>query len=387
MNKEMNYMVKYLERFDRVPFCVVMDGNEVSIGEGEPKFRVVLKHPISKTALLTSTSLALGESYMKGDLDVEGDLYTALDLFLGQMGRFMTNKTALHRLIYSPTSVKNQKKEVSSHYDIGNEFYRLWLDETLSYSCGYFPYSNSTLKEAQMAKIHHTLEKLHLEKDMYLLDIGCGWGTLLMEAVKNYHVKAIGITLSQEQCKACRERIEAEGLHGEMQVYLMDYRELAGSGMQFDRVVSVGMLEHVGRQNYELFLKNVDSILKPSGLFLLHYISALEEHPGDPWLKKYIFPGGVIPSLREMIHLFGSMHYYTLDVESLRRHYVRTLLCWRDNFDRRRSEITEMFDEEFVRMWELYLCSCAAAFDNGIVDLHQILVSKGINNQIPMIRP
>ena len=157
--------------------------------------------------------------------------------------------------------------------------------------------------------------------------------------------------------------------------------------MQFDRVVSVGMLEHVGRQNYELFLKSVDSVLKPSGLFLLHYISALKEHPGDPWIKKYIFPGGMIPSLREMIQLFGDHRYYTLDVESLRRHYVKTLLCWRDNFEKHREEIAEMFDAEFVRMWELYLCSCAASFDNGIVDLHQILLSKGVNNRIPMTRP
>ncbi|MBU9737633.1 SAM-dependent methyltransferase [Diplocloster agilis] len=387
MKQEMDYIVKHLEKFDQVPFCVAMDQKEYRIGAGDPKFRVVLRNPIPKTALLTSTSLALGESYMKGDLEVEGDLFSALDLFLGQMERFMTNKTVLHKLIHTSTSMKNQKAEVSSHYDIGNDFYRLWLDETLSYSCGYFAKPQDTLYEAQMGKIHHTLDKLELEKDMFLLDIGCGWGYMLIEAAKKYHVKGIGITLSEEQCKACRQRIEEEGLRGEVQVYVMDYRELAGSGMRFDRVVSVGMLEHVGRQNYELFLKSVDSVLKPSGLFLLHYISALKEHPGDPWIKKYIFPGGMIPSLREMIQLFGDHRYYTLDVESLRRHYVKTLLCWRDNFEKHREEIAEMFDTEFVRMWELYLCSCAASFDNGIVDLHQILLSKGVNNRIPMTRP
>ena len=152
MKQEMNFIVKYLEKFDQVPFCVAMDQKEYRIGAGDPKFRVVMRNPISKTALLTSTSLALGESYMKGDLEVEGDLFAALDLFLGQMERFMTNKTVLHKLIHTSTSMKNQKAEVSSHYDIGNDFYRLWLDETLSYSCGYFPKPQEPLNEAQRGK-------------------------------------------------------------------------------------------------------------------------------------------------------------------------------------------------------------------------------------------
>ena len=166
----------------------------------------------------------------------------------------------------------------------------------------------------------------------------------------------------------------------------MDYRDLKGSGLSFDRVVSVGMLEHVGRDNYQLFIDCVDSVLKDGGMFLLHFISALKEHPGDPWIKKYIFPGGMIPSLREMISALAEDSFHTLDVENLRLHYNKTLLCWEQNYREHMEEARAMFDERFLRMWELYLSSCAATFHNGIIDIHQILCTKGINNEIPMVR-
>lgn len=166
----------------------------------------------------------------------------------------------------------------------------------------------------------------------------------------------------------------------------MDYRELEKSGMQFDRVVSVGMLEHVGRGNYELFMKNVNEVLRPKGLFLLHFISGMKEYPGDAWMKKYIFPGGMLPSLREIIQLLPDYELYILDVESLRRHYQKTLLCWRENFNAHKKEIEAEKGEVFVRMWDLYLASCAAAFHQGVIDLHQILMSKGVNNELPMLR-
>ena len=166
----------------------------------------------------------------------------------------------------------------------------------------------------------------------------------------------------------------------------MDYRDLPKSGLSFDRVVSVGMIEHVGRDNYDQFLSCVNQVLKPQGLFLLHFISALKEHPGDAWIKKYIFPGGVVPSLREIIQQSAEYSFYVLDVESLRRHYNRTLRCWDKNFNEHRQEIQDMMGERFTRMWDLYLCACAATFHNGIIDLHQILFSKGVNNQLPMTR-
>lgn len=381
-----NFLISFLQRFDEHPFDVKLHGKTYHIGEGNPTFIVNLKEDIEGRELLTSTSLALGEAYMKGNLDIEGDLFYALNHFLGQMGKFSVDQGKLKKLIFSSQSKKNQEKEVTSHYDIGNEFYRLWLDDTMSYSCGYFKTENDSLYEAQCNKVERILKKLYLKKDMTLLDIGCGWGYLLIRAAKEYGVQGVGITLSKEQKNKFEERIKEEGLTGRVSVELMDYRDLKSWGRTFDRVVSVGMLEHVGRDNYGLFVKSAEAVLNPGGLLLLHYISALKEYPGDPWMKKYIFPGGTIPSLREMISILSDHQFYTLDVESLRRHYCRTLRLWEQNFNDHLPEIQEKMGAEFARMWDLYLNACAATFHNGVIDLHQILSSKGINNHLPMTR-
>lgn len=174
---------------------------------------------------MTSTSIALGEAYMDGSLEIEGDLYEALDHFLGQMGKFSTDQNALKKLIFTSSSKKNQEKEVRSHYDIGNDFYKLWLDETMSYSCGYFKHEDDTLYQAQVNKVDYILEKLYLKEGMTLLDIGCGWGFLLIEAAKKYKVYGTGITLSEEQYKECQKRIKEEGLEDYVKVELMDYRD------------------------------------------------------------------------------------------------------------------------------------------------------------------
>ena len=237
-----------------------------------------------------------------------------------------------------------------------------------------------------MNKIHHILKKLNLSEGLTLLDIGCGWGGLLIEAAKQYKVKGLGITLSEEQYKKFKERIKENNLEDLLDVRLMDYRELKKSGLSFDRIVSVGMIEHVGRPNYDLFFENVDAVLKQGGLFLLHYISGLKESEGDAWIKKYIFPGGVIPSFREIIEISADYKYHTIDVESLRLHYKETLLHWANNFDNNIDEVRKMFDEKFIRMWRMYLYSCAASFNNGVIDLHQILFVKGVNNNLPMTR-
>lgn len=382
----MSYISQYLKDLIPVSFELETAEEFQTIGTGPAEFKVTLKRPLPKTELLKSTSLALGEAYMRGDIELNRDLFEVLDLFMGQMGKFKSNKRALRSLIQTSRSKGNQKKEVTSHYDIGNDFYRLWLDETMSYSCGYFKHAGDSLFEAQVQKVDHILEKLQLEKGMTLLDIGCGWGFLLKRAAQHYGVKGVGITLSEEQYRQFSEEIRDQHLEEKLEVRLMDYRDLKKSGLQFDRVVSVGMLEHVGRGNYECFLDQVEAVLKPEGLFLLHYISALEEYPGDPWMRKYIFPGGTVPSLREIIGMMPDYRFYTLDVESLRRHYTQTLLSWRENFLKHREEIAERYGEEFTRMWELYLASCAATFHNGVIDLHQVLVSKGVNNRIPMTR-
>ena len=381
-----NVMISFLRKFDEYPFIVKLKGKEYRIGDGDPAFTVIFHKEIPLTALTTSTSLALGEAYMDGDLEIEGDLYNALDHFLGQMGKFSTDESALKKLIFSSTGKKNQEKEVQSHYDIGNDFYKLWLDETMSYSCGYFLHEDDSLYQAQVNKVDYILKKLHLSQGMSLLDIGCGWGFLLIEAAKKYGVHGMGITLSREQYEAFNRRIKEQNLGDLLEVALMDYRDLPKMNRTFDRVVSVGMAEHVGRRNYQLFMDCAKKVLKPGGLFLLHFISALKEHAGDPWIKKYIFPGGVIPSLREMLSCAAEDDFHTLDAENLRLHYNRTLLCWDKNYREHMDQIREMFDERFVRTWDLYLAACAATFHNGIIDLHQVLFSNGINNDVPMVR-
>ena len=305
-----------------VSFTVELwDGETIKVGEGEDEFTVIIKEPIHEKDLLTSTTLTLGEAYMDGNIKIEGDLYYVLDKLLSIYDNFSTKLDKLPKIFKTSKDKKCQKKEVCSHYNLGNDFYSKLLDETMSYSCAYFKKEDDTLYDAQMNKIHHILKKLNLQENMSLLDIGCGWGYLLVEAAKKYKVKGTGITLSEEQYKGCLQRIKEEGLEDYVNVMLMDYRDLKKSGLLFDRVVSVGMIEHVERENYKLFFDNVNSVLKKKGLFLLHYISSVKEGNGDAWIRKYIFPGGIIPSLREIIDVAGDYKYHAIDVENLRLHY------------------------------------------------------------------
>ena len=379
-------MVSFLKRFDANPFKVKFKDNEYLIGEGEPTFTVDLKEPIPVSKLMESTSIALGEAYMDGTLVIEGDLYYALNHFLGQMDSFSTSGDVLSKLTHNPLTKKKQAEEVQSHYDIGNDFYKLWLDETMCYSCAYFKTPEDTLYQAQVNKVDRILEKLYLHEGDRLLDIGCGWGFLLIEAAKKYKIKGTGITLSHEQYDEFNRRIKDQHLEDYLTVKLMDYRDLPKSGLKFDRVVSVGMVEHVGRDNYQLFNDCVDAVLEEGGLFLLHFISGMHEKPGDAWMSKYIFPGGMLPSLREMITDMTEDNFHVQDVENLRMHYNMTLLEWDKNFRAKLDKVRTMFDERFIRMWDLYLNGCAAGFYTGMMDLHQILVTKGVNNKLPITR-
>ena len=363
------------------------DGEIIKYGEGDPEFKLIIKNFPSKKELLADPSVALGEAYMKGDIDIEGDLQKFFESIIRNKDSFM-NKNTVFRLaskIKAPSLMKS-KKDIAHHYDIGNDFYSLWLDKTMSYSCGYFKSPTDTLYDAQMNKIHHILKKLNLKEGQHLLDIGCGWGYLIIEAAKLYKVKALGITLSEEQFKKAKERIKQEGLEDLVDVQLMDYRNLEKSNLEFDRIVSVGMAEHVGHTNLPLFFKNVDSVLKESGLFLLHNITNLVETEGNKWITTYIFPGGYLPTLREELNIAADINFRTLDVESLRLHYMKTLEEWCKNFMNHLNEERDMFDDEFLRMWHLYLATCAAAFHYWDIDIHQILFSKGINNTLPMTR-
>ncbi|MFX0547825.1 class I SAM-dependent methyltransferase [Hathewaya histolytica] len=382
------FIKKFLNGISTETFKIKFwDGTEEIIGDAEVAFTIIFNKPVNKGKILEDASLAFGEAYMDGDIDFEGDLQFILESIYKNKDSFLHSHKLLSKVMkLKGTSIKKQKEDISYHYDLGNDFYSLWLDKTMSYSCGYFKNEDDTLYDAEMNKIHYILKKLNLKENQTLLDIGCGWGYLIIEATKLYKVKALGITLSEEQYEEVTERIKREHLEEYVDVKLMDYRELEKSKLKFDRIVSVGMLEHVGSSNIPLYFKNIDKVLNDHGIFLLHFITGMFETEGNRWIKKYIFPGGYIPTIRQVADVFTDYDFHIVDIESLRLHYMKTLMCWEKNFEDNIDKVREKFDERFIRMWRMYLCSCAASFHYGVVDVHQFLLTKGLNNEIPITR-
>ena len=361
------------------------DGDMDQFGEGETEFRIILREPIPKSEIIGDSSLAFGEAYMHGKIEIEGSVRDVIESLFNNKDSFLHQSPAYLKLAkFISNGIKKSKENVQFHYDIGNDFYRLWLDETLTYSCAYFKSPEDSLVEAQKNKIEHILRKLNLQEGQRLLDIGCGWGELIIAAAQKYRVKALGITLSQEQYDQVLIRIDSENLNDLVEVQLSDYREIRDH--VFDRVVSVGMLEHVGKEHLGEYFATVRVLLTEEGISLLHSITGRDGSGTDSWIDKYIFPGGYIPTVSELIKHMESYGLYLLDAESLRNHYTRTLEYWAHNFEQALPLIRESKDESFIRMWRLYLNSCAASFHCGNIDLHQFLFSKGPNNRLPWTR-
>lgn len=388
---EKNLFHNFFQLMQKSSFAVrYWDGIEEKYGQGEPEFKIIFHDKIPESKLFKDISLAFGEAYMDGIIDFEGDLQQIIEIAY-QGGSSLLEKKAFKEMkgffrFRKGISLKQQEKDIQHHYDLGNDFYALWLDETMSYSCAYFTSPEDSLHQAQLNKIDYTLKKLQLHSGERLLDIGSGWGWLIIRAAQQYGVKAVGITLSREQYRKTKERIEELGLTGQVDVRLMDYRDLAKSGEKFDKVVSVGMVEHVGHANLPKYFAAVHKLLVPQGLSLLHSITGLIEGPCNKWITKYIFPGGYIPSTRELIGLFPDYDFHLLDVESLRLHYAQTLDQWSKNFERHVDFVREKYGERFVRMWRLYLNACAASFRSTGLNIHQIVFSQGLNNNLEMNR-
>ncbi|WP_319001794.1 cyclopropane-fatty-acyl-phospholipid synthase family protein [Clostridium estertheticum] len=361
------------------------DGDEEKYGEGESKFKIILNEPIPKGDIINNPSIALGEGYMTKKLEVVGSVQSVIESLYNNKESFLKKSAKYQHLIKKiKNSIKRSKDNIEFHYDIGNDFYKLWLDDTMSYSCGYFKNDTDSLYQAQINKINHILKKLNLKEGQTLLDIGCGWGELIITAAKQYKVKAIGITLSEEQFEKVNERIKAEGLEDLVEVKLEDYREL--KNLKFDRIVSIGMLEHVGLDNLSEYFHVVNSLLNDKGLSLVHCITGINEGGTNTWIDKYIFPGGHVPAIKTIISDIAEQNFELIDIESLRRHYGKTLEHWAGNFENALPVIEKSKDEMFIRMWRLYLNSCAASFNCGNINLHQILFAKGVNNDLPLTR-
>ena len=363
------------------------DGESIAYGN-HPAMILRFRSKEGAKQTLCNGFTGFGEAYMAGDLDVEGDLQELLRLgiCLGYDRRILSFSQKIRFLAHSletRNTLNRARHNIAHHYDLGDEFYQLFLDQTLTYSCGYFTSDSDSLEQAQLNKYEHICRKLKLRSGEKLLDIGCGWGGMLIYAAGNYGVDGLGITLSRNQYDWANRKIKELGLHSGVKVALADYREIDG---EFDKFVSIGMFEHVGQAFIPVFMKEVSRLLKKEGMGLLHTIGKVTESPGVPWILRYIFPGGYIPNLTEIVREMGLAGFSILDVENLRLHYAHTLDRWANNYERNLEKVEQMFDESFVRMWRLFLNASSAGFKYGTSRLYQILFSNGLNNELPLTR-
>lgn len=362
------------------------DGEKVSYGDGDAIATIILHEIIPIKDIMAHASLTFGEAYMDGKIEIQGDLQKLVSTIYSSQESFLNGSKFAKLIPKQSHSEKTSKADVQSHYDIGNDFYEMWLDPTMTYSCAYFADEKDSLEDAQWNKVRHILNKLHPQSGETLLDIGCGWGTLIFTAAKEYNLEATGVTLSQQQYDFVSEKIKAEGLEDRVHVYLKDYRELEQT---YDHVTSVGMFEHVGKENLQEYFMQVSNRLVDNGTALIHGITGQHDGAGvDAWINKYIFPGGYIPNIAENInHIMHTGSLQVDDIEPLRRHYQRTLEMWTQNFHKVDEEVISAYGERFYRMWDLYLQACAASFESGNIDVVQYLLTKGPSGtKLPMTR-
>jgi cyclopropane-fatty-acyl-phospholipid synthase len=387
----------------------VVEGPKAS---SEPHFTLVLKRPGAlRRMLLPPTELALGEAYLRGDFDVEGNLEEATELadviftrlrsptLLARLVRQLrklpsddlphngVSRSADRSLRGGVHSRKRDAAAVRSHYDVGNIFYALWLDKRMVYSCAYFETGEEDIDAAQEAKLDYTCRKLRLKPGESLLDIGCGWGSLVLYAAERYGVKATGITLSEPQATLARARIAEAGLTDRCRIEVRDYRDLPQRAV-FDKVVSVGMFEHVGRAKLPTYFSQAYRLTRPGGLFLNHGIITLSSRSAPlrmveralasrtSFIQRYVFPDGELVSPAEVLRFAEGVGYETRDVESLREHYSLTLRRWVGRLEERHEEAARVAGEQAYRVWRLYMAGSARAFAIGRIGIIQALFSK-----------
>ncbi len=354
------------------------DGERRSYGSCGPAVTIRLATPAVAKAALTNISLAFGEGYSRGLVEVPEDELVALFWIVGQ------NRNVIDRVLPvrwphrdEANRRHRQRDQIRRHYDVGNDYYRLFLDPTLTYSCAYFEHDDDTLEAAQHQKVDHLLRKLRLAPGQRLLDIGCGWGYLAVAAAQRYGVSVLGITLSSEQLAAARELAEQRGVADRVSFQLANYQDLPGRGTSFDRVVSVGMFEHVGRGQHDRYFAAVRELLTDGGVSVLHTITQQAPEATDPWVDRHIFPGGYLPTVADIERGLAHHDLWSVERENLWRHYALTLEHWRRAHRANRHRIVEMFDEEFYRRREFWLAGSLAGFAHGDLGLAQIVFTKG----------
>lgn len=377
---------RFLKRyFVEGDLLVRLPGKDVLIGrksEAEVPVKVRLASREVALRIARLRDLAVGEAYMNGALVMErGSIYDLLETITRNFKHHKRRKRfAGVRALFSRRPAHNRKSSrahVAHHYDLSFDLYRRFLDEDMQYSCAYFPYPGASLEEAQAAKKRHIAAKLLIEPDSRILDIGCGWGGMALTLAEQFGAQVDGITLSREQLAVARRRAEARKLADRVRFRLADYRDVTDA---YDRVVSVGMLEHVGPENYRTYFDTVARLLKADGVALIHTIGRADG-PGktSPWIEKYIFPGGYIPALSELAPAIEKSGLVITDIEVLRLHYADTLRAWRQRFAANRAEIAALHGERFARMWEFYLAGSEASFRVGASVVYQFQLAKRLD--------
>ena len=380
-------LIKFCERLFKKDGIILIDsyGNKYRIGNPKKEKPITLKLLDKKLnyKLLLCPDLYFGEAYMDGTLVIEnGTLTEFLDIAFQNIGRedintygkIINSLRDTYRFLTNFNFVKKSKKNVAHHYDISEKLYDLFLDKKRQYSCAYFKQPNDSLETAQNNKIDHIIKKLNLRPNQKVLDIGSGWGTLAIDIAQKSQCEVLGITLSENQLEYSKRKAKELNLENQVQFKLADYREL---DEKFDRIVSVGMFEHVGRKFYKKYFNTVSKLLNEEGVALIHTIGSVNSPRNpQPWITKYIFPGGYTPSLSEVATPIEKSGLIISDMEVLRMHYSHTLRHWKENCLNNKDKIINMFDERFFRMWEFYLAGCEMAFKWGDQVVYQFQLTK-----------
>ncbi|HXY97176.1 MAG TPA: cyclopropane-fatty-acyl-phospholipid synthase family protein [Steroidobacteraceae bacterium] len=352
-----------------------------------PIGRVTFASRAVLVSILADPWVRIGDAYSDGTVTVDGDLVEVLEVVyrastLGDKPSWLRRAAGLAHRPHGNT-LRGSRDNIHHHYDIGNEFYSLWLGDTMAYTCAYYPTPTATLDEAQTAKMHHVCRKLRLKAGESVVEAGCGWGTLALHMARHYGVRVRAFNISHEQVAYARERAARQGLAGQVEYVEDDYRNISG---HYDAFMSVGMLEHVGVKNYPTLGRIARRCLGSNGRGLIHSIGRNHPAPMQPWIEKRIFPGAYPPALSEMSQIFEPSDLSVLDVENLRLHYAQTLRHWLSLYEAAGERVRSMFDEKFVRMWRLYLAGSVAAFSTGTLQLFQVVFATADNNDVPWTR-
>ncbi|MFP4331771.1 MAG: class I SAM-dependent methyltransferase [Campylobacterales bacterium] len=375
---------------------------EVVVGEQNSACIMDILHEgVIRDMALKSSLIELAKAHMKGYVEIKGDIHTLFeftdyliihDIPLTTKMKLLPKVMLLEKLEIKAEGSgvsKNSKESISYHYDVSNQFYKLFLDENMVYSCGYFKKEDNSLDLAQKDKLDHICKKLHLKKDETLLDIGCGWGSMLIWAAQYYGIKGHGITLSENQLEVAKERAKEHGLEDRVTFELRDYRDLDDS-IKYDKIVSIGMFEHIGIKNYPIYFGKVKELLKNQGIFLNHGITTTSEwgvSEASRFINKYIFPDGELAKISQVLSSMEDLDWEIEDVESLRRHYALTLKAWVDNLEKNREKAVESTNFESYALWRIYMAGSAHYFRTGDIGIYQIVASKrGENLRLPLTR-